>query len=373
MRTAKIIKCNYVGKKPTMDIEVNSKDHVFYADGVAVSNSHGISYGLNSYLSAMCKAKNPVKFYEVYLDHARRKADTQAEIKQLVYDARVHNIEVYPPRIGHFYANFTSIDNTIYFGISLIKNVGEEYSKIISSFENVDKDISWIEILAKHSNKIKKTAFIALISSGCLDGMNRPSRNQMLYEYDVWKNNLTDREIEFIASHIEPTESLSHHLNVLIHNFKLSKPRLEKITSAKKILDEPTSSMDDHPAWIAEKEEVYFGVSLTCSAGDAAEDDSINTTCKEIYQGVTRGKCGLAVTIDEAREFVIKKEGKNKGKKMAFLHVSDNTAMLDSVVVFPDTYEKYKRILYQGNTVVLQGSVSEDKKGLVVDNVCQIY
>lgn len=336
------------------------------------NKSHGISYGLNSYLSAMCKAKNPVKFYEVYLDHAKRKQDTQAEIKQLVYDARVHNIEVYPPRIGNFYRNFTSIDNNIYFGISLIKNVGVECDKIIAAFNGVDKDISWVEILAKCSKGIKQNAFEALILSGCLDGPTRPSRNQMFYEYDLWKNNLTDREIEFIAQNIESTESLSHHINVLINNFKLSKPRLDKIINLKKVLDSPTVSFEDYPSWLAEKEEIYFGVALTCSASDAAEDDSINANCKEIYQKTIRGKCGVAVTINSVREFAIKKEGKNKGKKMAFLCVADNTAMLDSVVVFPEAYEKYKRILYEGNTVVLQGSV-DDKGGLVVDNVCQIY
>lgn len=339
--------------------------------------SHGYSYGLNSYLSAMCKAKNPTKFYEVYLDHAKRKQDTQEEIKGLVFDARVHNIEVYAPRLGNFYKNFTTIGNNIYFGISLIKDIGSESDKIIETFPNNEyvKNLSWIEILALHSNKIKKQAFVALISSGCFDGKNRPSRNKMLYDYDIWKENITDREIEFIKNNIETTEDLSHHINVLINNFKLSKPRLDKLIAASQILAYPTNSLDDEVSWLAQMEEKYFGVSLTCAASDIANIDIIDTDCKELYQGVVKGSANIAVTINSMREHIIKKDGKNQGKKMAFLSVSDNTAILDSVIVFPDQYEQYKKLLYQGNTVILMGKVEASNKkesGFVIDKVCQI-
>lgn len=362
---------------------INEEQAVKIFDWIEASNrysfnaSHGYSYGLNSYLSAMCKAKNPTKFYEIYLDHARRKADTQEEIKGLVYDARVHNIEIYPPKLGNFYKNFTIVDKNIYFGISLIKDIGEkECDKIIEAFPNTKeiKELSWIEILAFYSSKINKKAFVALISSGCFDGKNRPSRNKMLYDYDIWKENITDREIEFIKNNIETTEDLGHHINVLINNFKLSKPRLDKLMGAKHILEHPTNSLDDEISWISQVEKNYFGVSLTCSASDMADPDIINADCKEIYQGIVKGPTNIGVTIDTIREFIIKKEGKNKGKKMAFLSVSDNTAALDSVVAFPDTYEQYKKFLYEGNTVILIGKPSEDKKdrGFIIDKVCQI-
>jgi DNA polymerase III alpha subunit len=112
---------------------------------------------------------------------------------------------------------------------------------------------------------------------------------------------------------------------------------------------------------------------MTCCASDMGSSDLVDAQCKEIYQGVSTGPCHLGVTINTVREFVIKKEGKNQGKKMAFLSVSDNTAILDSVIMFPDSYEKYKRLLYENNTVILFGQPSKEKNGgFIVDKVYQI-
>jgi DNA polymerase-3 subunit alpha len=75
-------------------------DWIEASNRYSFNKSHGVSYGMTAYMSAICKARNILKFYEVYLDHARRKQDTQEEIKALIYDARVNNIDVYPPRLG---------------------------------------------------------------------------------------------------------------------------------------------------------------------------------------------------------------------------------------------------------------------------------
>lgn len=46
---------------------------------------------------------------------------------------------------------------------------------------------------------------------------------------------------------------------------------------------------------------------------------------------------------------------------MAFLSVEDSTATLDSAIVFPDAYEEFKTILYEGNTVIAFAQVSKKK------------
>lgn len=350
-------------------------DWIEASNRYSFNKSHGVSYGVTAYMSAICKARNILKFYEVYLDHARRKQDTQEEIKSLIYDARVHNIEVYPPRIGNLYKDFTIIRDSVYYGISLVKDIGQaESEKIIELIQNSDdtKTISWIEILAKYSGEINKKAFIAMINTGFFEGHGRPSRNTMLYEYDIWRS-LSDREAQFISSNIESTENLLHHLNVLVNNFKVSKPRLDKIMGLIKILQKPTNDLNDYAAWIARVEERHMGVAMTCCASDMGSSDLVDAQCKEIYQGVSTGPCHLGVTINTVKEFVIKKEGKNQGKKMVFLSVSDNTAILDSVIMFPDSYEKYKRLLYENNTVILFGQPSKEKNGgFIVDKVYQI-
>ena len=84
-----------------------------------------------------------------------------------------------------------------------------------------------------------------------------------------------------------------------------------------------------------------------------------------------KGKLTLGVEVKSCREWVIAK-GKMKGEKMAFLSVEDGSSEADSVVVFPESWEKYKSLLTEGNTVLLCGETSKGRDGLVVENVLQI-
>ena len=57
---------------------------------------------------------------------------------------------------------------------------------------------------------------------------------------------------------------------------------------------------------------------------------------------------------------------------MAFLSVEDGSATLDSVVIFPESYQKYKNVLFEGNTVIIMGKTSSKKdNSLIVEKVCE--
>ena len=79
----------------------------------------------------------------------------------------------------------------------------------------------------------------------------------------------------------------------------------------------------------------------------------------------------LGVEIKSCREWILAK-GKMKGEKIAFLSVEDVTSDADSVVVFPENWEKFKSLLTEGKTVLLCGETSKHRDGLVVDKVFQI-
>ena len=58
---------------------------------------------------------------------------------------------------------------------------------------------------------------------------------------------------------------------------------------------------------------------------------------------------------------------------MAFLSVEDSSATLDSAVMFPDAYEEFKGIMYEGNTVLLFGQVSKKKDtSLIINKVSEV-
>ena len=58
---------------------------------------------------------------------------------------------------------------------------------------------------------------------------------------------------------------------------------------------------------------------------------------------------------------------------MAFLTVEDISGSSDSIVVFPETWESYKNLLIEGNTVLITGNIqSKDKTSVIVDKIKQI-
>jgi DNA polymerase III alpha subunit len=58
---------------------------------------------------------------------------------------------------------------------------------------------------------------------------------------------------------------------------------------------------------------------------------------------------------------------------MAFVIAEDSSGELDSITVFSEEFSQYKKLLFEGNTVLLYGEVQEKKdKSFVVKRVVQI-
>ena len=344
----------------------------------AFNKSHAVSYAINAYWSAYCKYHKTVPFYVSYLNHSDRKPDSQKEMKELIIDAKFSDIEVYPPRLKHLYTEFTHIGDKIYFGINHIKNVGhKECEKIeeISSSADISK-YSWMDVLTKviHSGKLNKRAVIALISVGAFTGENNTvDREQMLYEFDSWKD-LTAREQEHIVNIGEYSEykTLSSCIEHMINNMKINSRRLGTVVDIKQMLDNPPHELKDNIPLIAQNEEKYMSCALTCSKTDGFDMNFSTSLCKDIAKGSITGKVRLAAQINTVRPYKTKR-GKNPGQLMAFLSIEDSSGSLESVTIFPDSYDKYKDLLVENNTVLIVGEISKkEKTSVIVNKVSQI-
>ena len=97
-----------------------------------------------------------------------------------------------------------------------------------------------------------------------------------------------------------------------------------------------------------------------------------SSLCKDIAKGTITGKVKLAVQVNSIRPYKTKR-GKNPGQLMAFLCIEDGTGSLDSVTVFPEAYEKYKDLLVEENTILIDGEISKkEKTSVIVNKVSQI-
>ena len=345
----------------------------------AFNKSHAVSYAINAYWSAYCKRYKPVRFYVSYLNHSDRKPDSQKELKELIVDAKLSDIEVYPPRLQHLYTDFFAKDQRIYFGMRHIKHVGAKECQKIEDICN-EKDISsyaWMDILTKviHKTRLNKRAAIALISVGAFNGVNNTmDREQMLYEFDSWKD-LTAREQEYIVNardSYDKDTTLSECIGDMINNSKINSRRLTTVLAVKQMLDKPPHDLRDNIPLIAQNEEKYMGCALTCSRTDAININFSSSLCRDIIKGAITGKTNVVAQVSSVREYRTKR-GKNPGQLMAFLCIEDSSGSLDSVTIFPESYGKYRDLLIEGNTVLMAGEISKkENTSLIINKVSQI-
>ena len=342
----------------------------------AFNKSHAVSYAINAYWSAYCKLYRPSKFYVTYLNHAYRKPDSQREMKELIVDAKSNDIEVYPPRLNYLYKDFTDHEGKIIFGISHIKNVGDaECTKIENIKSNHDiSNFTWLNCLMEiiYNGKVNKRAAVSLISVGAFNGpKNHMDRKKMLYEFDSWQH-LTAREQKYIYENYHKFDTLYGCINDMLMNFNVTSKRQQTVADINQALANPMYGVKDSVATIAQDEENLMGCALTCSKVDDTEEAAYAIMCRDIANGAITGKANIVVSISSVRQYKTKK-GKNPGQLMAFVCAEDSSGMLDSIMVFPETFEQYKDLLVEGNTVLINGETSKrDKTSIIANKVKQV-
>jgi DNA polymerase-3 subunit alpha len=321
------------------------------------NKSHAVSYGKNSYWSAYIKAHFPINFFCCWLRGADWKGQKKyKEIKELVNDARLNDIDIWLPDLRDMKTTFhikKEKKKRIFFGLSEIRGIGE------SSIHKVNKNIDGV------------------CDIGALD-WTKLYRNAMLYEFNIWEQ-LTKKEQEWLQNSYQEYgwKTLQEALESLKPTKKEgggchSEVRSEKVQGHIQMLEHPPHSLADEPAWLAATEQNMLGVAVSCSAVDACLDASkANCTCLEYAQNPSRGIVILAVEVDSIRA-VKTKRGKNPGQSMAFLSISDSSCGIEDVLCWPDVYKKYKSLLYETNTVLVQGKKNNRGNGLVIEKVWPI-
>lgn len=445
----------------TYDVTMTAPHHTFAVEsGIITCNSHAVSYAIDSYWTAHEKAHFPTYFFTAYLHFAKEKQKPLEEIRALVNEAKLFDIEVLPPRFSDMEKHFTTNGVEIRFGLSDVKGIGgRKVDKMAGAVAEAEKAVgrprvtwSWFDFLAYFSGHCDSTTIKRMIEIGAL-GNFKFDRLRLLAEYDAWSK-LTDAERRKVGGLSDPVygrERVTKEIEVdvpvydrkqmiaynkllkqheldpagleepehpkpvgtrkktevvsvrderqkliyrdtdtlidparpvatvadaikalLLRPGAVSRGRRNKVESVLKALEHPASPLEDKPYWIAKKEEEALGLPISCTHVDAADKSRINTTCKELREGKNERVMIIGVEVQEMREIPVK-NGPNKGKKMAYLTVADETGMLDDVTVFSNAWEIYGHMLSREKTVVgLQGSRDRNRGGFLVEKVWEI-
>jgi DNA polymerase-3 subunit alpha len=351
-------------------IAVDIFDNIEKSNRYAFNKSHAVGYSEISYWTAYLKVHFPIHFYAAWLDMSGEKINPKEEVSELVEDAKMFNVGIYPPLIDH--ENFTITKTGVHFGLKQIKGIGGSsvtklLSAVIESQNQLGKNIkdwTWFELLVFLSEKISKTVFNNLVSLGVISPAGM-SRQAMLHEYSLWYK-LSDKEKRII---VENSGDFLGGLRYLIHNEKVSVKRRDVILSINESLREPPYSTEDTPHWITAIEEELLGTPITCTKVDNINTSISDSTCQEFINGKSEKEMTFGVEICRASEYIIK-SGPNAGKPMAFLTVRDNSGSMDATI-FNSLWAKVKNVAYKGNTCLITGYRS-DKGGLIIKTIREI-
>lgn len=342
--------------------------------GYGFNKSHGVGYALLAYETAYLKANYTVEFLCAKLQHSDSHPDKFEQMSALVYDGKLFDIEVVPPRLKHGNKDFAVInDKQIAFGLSALKGVGKmavsDLAKFTKDGQSFD-ELIWQVLTSK--TKINTAVMTALIRGGAFDDQEE-HRVECQRRFRLLEA-LTDNEREAVRTlmpHQEGTvdwvrivRALSDEEKAPIVKDKYSVkiPNARRRTTIRELLDEyDRGEIFDSKAQRIAWEQFYLGISLSGSEADIyrAKDRCIDL----IKHGEPDMLFEIAVCVDAVREIVTK-----KGDPMAFLTARDKTYVMDNIVVFPRTFATSKALLEEGNVLKIKGKVDE-RGSLIADRV----
>ena len=355
MQAERIIGIKSIGLLPTIDIEVDNDNHIFYGNGIATSNSHAVSYAKLGYITAYLKKYYTIRFYKSWLNLSIDKQKPFEEINKLVNDAKLHNINIRVPTIKKPQIDFYIDNNEIYYGLGAVRGIGESQTSKIREFMANNTIESWTQFLVDLSDKLSKTTCEALIKCGALDTF-KLSRKKMEFEYTKW-NLLSDLEKDFGRRNRKTTDNV---IDVIRRTAAPKKEgggchnagRAQKLREVVDSLINPPYSMVDTAEDIHNAETYTMGVAITCNKVDGKDTIQANCNCKDILDGVKLREMAVAVTISDIQYKKIK-NGPNKGKNMATLSVCDSFGAIKDLCIFEDQLNDFDNLLYKENCVIL--------------------
>jgi len=321
----------------------------------AFNDAHAKKYALWSYRAAYLKANYPYQFYCVYMTYSKMKQKPREELYNLINEARMLNITIFPPMVTHKNAEFQISNikgvNGIVYGLSHIKQVSLNDIKIINQhdIETFQKLINLL-INPGLEKRIRIQTLTGLIQSGACDVYDI-SRISMLGLIDIVKN-LSVKEKEYLSRYMDDCKDYKEVKNILwiISNEISIKKRKDLVQSEVNMWD--TESKDNHEQNLILENEL-LGIEISTQENIIPGKRSMSCkACFSNYQSNENKRGFLVSRIKEIRE-IITKRGRNKGSQMAQLTLSDNTGSI-RVACFAEVYGGLKDLLEENQIYEFQ-------------------
>ena len=207
MKYCKIKSIEPIGIQDSMNITVDSKSHLFVANGFITSNSHAVCYTMFSAYELFFKSHYPLEFYCVVINEVDRSKEKKGVdvLNQRVRHALKSAIKILPIDINHSKEKWTIEGNCLRAGLE-IKGLGKEAETIVKNqpYNSVS------DFLEK--TKMGKGRMDSLIFSGAFDCFDT-RENVYNWYYNTYLNknkNSQDSFFDFFDDENKEEENTKH-------------------------------------------------------------------------------------------------------------------------------------------------------------------
>jgi DNA polymerase-3 subunit alpha len=281
----------------------------------AFNKSHSYGYGLVAYQTAYLKAHYPVEYLAALLTSVKDDKDRTA-----VYlnECRQVGISVLAPDVNLSASDFIARDETIPFGLSAIRNVGEGLVKLVLEERDANGAFSDFYDFCNRVDPsvLNKRAIESLIKAGAFDSLGHP-RKGLLAVFEPIVDNILARRREREVGIMSLFDDGSGEDAVVIHDERLPIPsfefeRSERLVHEKEMLGLYVS---DHPLIGADE---LLRANTDCTIAQL----------RELREGDIRWVGGVVTGL--------KRRYTKRGELMATFTLEDLESAVD-VMVFPRT------------------------------------
>ncbi|MCI1944511.1 DNA polymerase III subunit alpha [Clostridium luticellarii] len=324
----------------------------------AFNKSHAAAYAVVAFQTAYLMCYYPVEYTAAMLNSV--KGDSE-KVAYYIRFAKNQKIKILPPDINESYAKFTVENDSIRFGLSAVKNVGENIiNSIVESRNRHGKFKDLVDFCSNIDvNSINKRVVESLIKAGAFDCFN-VYRSQLVAVHEK----VIDGIINSRKKNIKGQVSLFSQLEE--NSVKIQYPQIGEFKKKDMLAMEKEMTglyLSGHPL-----EE--YAKTLKLQTDTRISDIVSAKTLEEGFVGESRVKDGDRVIIGGILSEVSRKITKNNDM-MAFAKIEDLYGIME-IIIFPAVFQKFKDLIYDDSMIIISGRVSvreEEDPKLLCENM----